>query len=369
MRTDALDYDLPDERIATRPAEPRDSARLMVVHRGDEGITIEHHRARDLPELGVLTPDDLLVVNQTRVLQAYLTGTRTTTGGKISGLFIGTDAGERWQVMLESRGTLEAGEQITLGERPNAVTFALAESLGGGQWLAVPKGDEPAPALLDRIGQTPLPPYIRKQRRRQGQAELTPEDLDRYNTVYATEQDASTGSVAAPTAGLHFTHELLKQLENQGIERAAVDLHVGVGTFAPVRTDTLEEHNMHAEWFTVPRQTLDAIRNCRARGGRLLVVGTTTVRSLESLPNDALEPDRYPAGVTATTNLFIHPDAGFTFRFTDRLMTNFHLPKSTLLALVASLPGMGLDALQHSYREAVEARYRFYSYGDAMLIV
>ncbi|MCG8510827.1 MAG: S-adenosylmethionine:tRNA ribosyltransferase-isomerase, partial [Rhodospirillales bacterium] len=194
-------------------------------------------------------------------------------------------------------------------------------------------------------------------------------DLDRYTTVYATAQKDTSGSIAAPTAGLHFTDELLKQLENQGVERAAVDLHVGIGTFAPVRSDTLEAHKMHAEWFTVPRQTLDAIRGCRARDGRVLIVGTTTVRALESLPDDALEIGRHPAGVTATTDLFIHPDAGFTFRFTDRLMTNFHLPRSTLLALVASLPGMGLDALMDSYRQAVDAQYHFYSYGDAMLIL
>jgi len=196
------------------------------------------------------------------------------------------------------------------------------------------------------------------------QGEVTAEDQDRYNTVCAE----SAGSVAAPTAGLHFTPALLQTLEQMGVRRAAVDLHVGLGTFAPVRTEQLEDHDMHRESYTVARDTLDAIAQARASGRRLFVVGTTTVRALESLPDDALAPDAYPEGITSSTNLFIHPDAGFTFKYTDRLMTNFHLPQSTLLALVASLPGIGLDRLMAIYHAAVEKRYRFYSYGDAMLI-
>jgi len=364
VRTQALDYHLPDDLIATQPAEPRDSARLLLLRRDTK--TLEHHRVSDLPRLGVLQSGDLMLVNQTRVLPAYITGQRTTTGGRVSGLYLESDPQGRWHLLLESRGSLKPGETITLGEdTASPAQLELIESAGGGAWVAQLKNDENAAAVLNRIGRTPLPPYIRKQRRKLGLDEVNTADQQRYNTVYA----GAAGSVAAPTAGLHFTQPLLSAIENLGVRRAAVDLHVGIGTFAPVRSDTLESHEMHAESYTVPRSTLDLIQQTRAAGGRLFVVGTTTVRALESLPADALEPGRYPDGISATTRLFIHPDAGFTFRFVDRLMTNFHLPRSTLLAMIASLPGVGLDRLQQTYAQAVENRYRFYSYGDAMLIV
>lgn len=367
MKTDALDYDLPEALIATQPAEPRDSARLLVLRR--ETDTIEHHRVRDLPRLGLLREGDLMLVNQTRVLKAYLTGIREATGGKVSGLFVGCDRPGRWRVMLESRGTLEPGETILLGDASRAQTHAirLVEPLGGGAW-GVDTDAADASAVLERVGTTPLPPYIRKQRRRMGLEEVSAQDNDRYNTVFAS-QAGHAGSVAAPTAGLHFTGPLLDELSRLGVHRAAVDLHVGLGTFAPVRSDTLDDHAMHAESYTVPRSTLDAIQQARQAGGRLFVVGTTTVRALESLPEDVLKPGAYPDGVTGTTNLFIRPNAGFRFRFTDRLMTNFHLPRSTLLALVAALPGVGLDRLLGVYLAAIEREYRFYSYGDAMLVV
>ena len=363
MKTDALDYDLPEALIATQAAEPRDSARLLVLHR--ETGAIGHHRVSDLPGLGLMRGGDLMLVNQTRVLKAYLTGTRKGTGGKISGLFVDSDTPGRWRVMLESRGTLQAGETILLGEDPsNPLTIQLVESLGGGTWLVQADATDAA-STLERVGSTPLPPYIRKQRRKLGLDEVNDEDDQRYNTVFA----GQAGSVAAPTAGLHFTQALLKELNQLGVQRAAIDLHVGLGTFAPVRSETLKDHAMHAESFSVPRATLDAIQQTKAIGGRLWVIGTTTVRALESLPEDALTPGAYPEGVTATTNLFIRPDAGFDFRFTEALMTNFHLPKSTLLALVSALPGVGLDRLMQTYQAAIDERYRFYSYGDAMLVV
>lgn len=366
MKTDALDYHLPDELIATQAAEPRDHARLLVVRR--ETQTIEHHRVCDLPALGLFEPGDLMLVNQTRVLPAQLTGLRQATGGKVSGLFVESSADRRWRVMLESRGTLSVGETIRLTSGNSGAAAAdllLVEALGGGEWVALLQGEEDTADVLQRLGRTPLPPYIRKQRKKLGQGEITSEDQGRYNTVYAQ----SPGSVAAPTAGLHFTPALLQTLDRMHVKRAAVDLHVGLGTFAPVRSETLEGHQMHHESFTVPRSTLDAIAQARSNGNRLLAIGTTTVRALESLPNDALSCDAYPDGINAHTNLFIHPDVGYTFRYTDRLMTNFHLPKSTLLALVASLPGVGLERLHELYRAAVDQRYRFYSYGDAMLIV
>ena len=366
MRTDALDYHLPDDLIATQAAEPRDSARLLLVRR--ESQTIEHHRVCDLPSLGIFEPGDLMLVNQTRVLPAQLAGIRANTGGRISGLFVEADRNKRWRVMLESRGTLMPGETIRLKSVEESVKPAeleLIDSLGNGEWLAQLQDDDETAAVLNRLGQTPLPPYIRKQRKKLGQGEITDADQDRYNTVYAQ----APGSVAAPTAGLHFTPGLLDALDQLGVHRAAVDLHVGLGTFAPVRSEHLEDHEMHHESYTVPRATLDAITAARANGNRLLIIGTTTVRALESLPDNALDPSAYPEGITTSTNLFIRPDTGFQFRYTDRLMTNFHLPQSTLLALVAALPGIGLDRLIEIYQEAVAQRYRFYSYGDAMLIV
>jgi len=366
MRTDSLDYQLPDELIATQAAEPRDSARLLLVRRTSQSI--EHHRVSDLPKLGLFEAGDVIIINQTRVLPAQLTGVRQGTGGRVTGLFINADDDRRWRVMLESRGRLTPGETIQLTTDTQDAAPAdlqLLESLGSGEWLAQLQGDEDTAAVLGRLGQTPLPPYIRKQRKRLGQGEITEQDRDRYNTVYAQ----SPGSVAAPTAGLHFTPALLDTLEQMGVRRVAVDLHVGLGTFAPVRTEHLEDHDMHRESYTVPRDALDAITSARKNGNRLLIVGTTTVRALESLPDDALDPGAHPDGITSSTNLFIRPDAGFTFRYTDRLMTNFHLPQSTLLALVASLPGIGLDRLMAVYEQAVAERYRFYSYGDAMLIV
>lgn len=363
VRTDQLDYELPDALIATQPATPRDTARLMVVRR-DTG-DIEHHQVRDLPGLGVLRPNDLILVNQTRVLPAYLVGRRASTGGRITGLYLASQDANRWQVMLESRGTLAPGESITLGEDGAGDALELLERLGDGQWLVQLHSDDDTPVVLERVGQTPLPPYIRKQRRRLGVEELSESDTERYNTVFA----GPAGSVAAPTAGLHFTPDLLSELERMGVGRAAVELRVGIGTFAPVRSDTLQGHRMHDEWFTVPGPTLRAIRKAREADGRLMIVGTTTVRALESLPPDALDPGAYPDGVTDTTGLFIHPQAEFTFRFTDRLMTNFHLPRSTLLALVAALPGVGPGRLMGAYRQAVDQQYRFYSYGDAMLVV
>ncbi len=366
VRTDALDYHLPDELIATQAAEPRDSAKLLLIRR--ESQTLEHHCVADLPKLDLFSPGDLMLVNQTRVLPAQLTGVRQGTGGRVTGLFVNADSERQWRVMLESRGTLTPGEVIQLVAEDAKVKPAeleLTASLGNGEWRAQLRGQDDTAGVLNRLGKTPLPPYIRKQRKKLGQGEITPDDQTRYNTVYAQ----SSGSVAAPTAGLHFTPGLLDALSQCGVKRAAVDLHVGLGTFAPVRSEQLEDHEMHRESYTVLRDTLDAIAQARSTGNKLFIVGTTTVRAIESLPDDALDPNRYPDGITASTNLFIRPDAGFTFRYTDRLMTNFHLPQSTLLALVASLPGVGLDRLMAIYEEAVANQYRFYSYGDAMLIV
>jgi S-adenosylmethionine:tRNA ribosyltransferase-isomerase len=357
MRTVELDYELPARRIATEPARPRDAARLMVVHR-DSG-RLEHHRVRDLPQLGVLRAGDLLVVNQTRVLPAYFAGTRAATGGRIRGLYLACPDHQHWLVMLESGGHLREGERITLSA---GTSLTLLEATGGGCWKAKLDSGKSTLQVLQEVGQPPLPPYIRKARRLLHEPEIRPDDSERYNTVYAQE----FGSVAAPTAGLHFTPGLLEEIARSGVGRAHVTLHVGIGTFAPVRTEELAAHQMHSEQVRISATTIEAIIKTRAAGGRIIPIGTTTVRALESLPEPV---EHCRDGYEGATELFIMPGCGFRFRFADGLLTNFHLPRSTLLAMVAALPGVGIDNVKAWYRIAVDQGYRFYSYGDAMLIV
>ena len=349
MLSSELEYDLPDELIATQPAAPRDSARLMVIFRDEDRI--EHHHVRDLPRF--LNATDTLIFNDSRVLPAHFPATRTATGGRITGLYLESHQ-DVWRVMLESRGKLRAGEKITLTDQAH---LELIAPEGGGEWSASLRSEHTTFELLHQIGSPPLPPYIRKRRSALGTAPIQPSDIERYNTVYA----AADGSVAAPTAGLHFTQDLLAQLDQSNITRHNVTLHVGLGTFAPVRTESVKDHPIHSEWIQIPRQT---IKHVRSAEGRMIPVGTTSVRAIESLPDDCDDQSDF----TTNTNLFI-TDQGFPFRYTDALMTNFHLPHSTLLALVAALPGVGLERLKDWYRIAIEKEYRFYSYGDAMLIL
>lgn len=361
MRVEALDYDLPPELIATSAAMPRDSARLMLADRSTGRVS--HHHVRDLPSLGIFKPGDLMLVNRSRVLPAYYQGTRTGTGGKITGLYLGSPQAGHWLTLLESRGKLKPDEKITLDADTH---LTLKDNLGRGEWLAEYTGPDDTLALLSRIGRVPLPPYIRKARKARkahDRPEVTDEDMARYNTVYADQ----AGSVAAPTAGLHFTPELLDALQAAGVTREEVTLHVGMGTFAPIRVDNVNDHPIHQEFIAVPANTIQAIQQTRQTNGRITAVGTTTVRAVESLPADIAELTG--SGFNTDTQLFITPDNGFEYRFTDRLMTNFHLPRSTLLAMVAALPGVGIDRLQDWYRQAIDQQYRFYSFGDAMLIV
>jgi len=394
MRIDELDYELPPERIATRAVEPRDAARLMVVrrprNRKDGSIApgqppeVVHARVADLPELGIVGAGDVMVVNRVRVAPARFEGVRAATGGRVRGLWLPPEGGPDsrdagWRVMLEAKGTLTPGERVTLDA---AASLGLVASLGGGVWRAtLEAGGRTTAEVLAAVGAVPLPPYILKQRRARGEAVDQREDAERYNTVFAPApgMDPSTAldglrseselGVAAPTAGLHFTAGLLARLDAAGVRRAAVTLCVGPGTFLPIRGDTVEGHTMHREWCSVPPDTVAALRAARAASRRVFVVGTTTVRTLESLPRDL--PDG--AGWAGDTDLYIHPQAvargGFTWRYTDALMTNFHLPRSTLLAMVAALPGVGLDTLMRLYRTAIDEGYRFYSYGDAMVVV
>ena len=361
VRSDELDYDLPEDRIATDPAEPRDSARLMIARRHSD--IVEHHTVADLPLLdGLINADDLLVLNRTQVLPARFSGHRAATGGHVEGLYLRSPEPGCWRVMLESRGHLNAGEVIRLGGVPN-VDLELVQDCGDGQWQARLQCSLEALEILRRIGQPPLPPYIRRRRRSLGRPQTTREDADRYNTVFGCEP----GSVAAPTAALHFTARLLDQIEAKGVKRATLTLHIGLGTFSPVRTERLDDHTMHAERMTIPATTIEALNQARHRGSRIIPVGTTCVRALESLPDSVL---RGPRDFCDTTNLFIRPGSDpYAFRFADALMTNFHLPRSTLMALVAALPGVGLERLKRWYRIAIDEGYRFYSYGDAMLVL
>lgn len=343
---DAYDYELPRELIAHEPLPNRSDARLLAVDRTRGSI--DHRYVRDLPEL--LSPGDCLALNDTRVLPARLLGTRIPSQGRWEGLFLGADRG-LWRLICKTRGRLAVGDRVRLHavEGRDDIELQFIERLDGGEWIVAPDSSEPYLEILERVGRIPLPHYIRS-----GQA--MPSDRQRYQTVYAREP----GSAAAPTAGLHFTPQLLEQLSAAGVEQCRITLHVGLGTFRPIETDTLSAHRMHAEWGKVDQAAVDKIAACRARGGRLVAVGTTCVRLLES----ASQSGRLSAWEGAT-ELFIRPP--YTFRSVDALMTNFHLPRSTLLVLVRTFGGDEL--IRRAYDEAIEQRYRFYSYGDAMLIV
>lgn len=337
-----FNFELPSELIAQYPAAKRDESRLLVCNR--TGGTIQHHLFRDI--LNILSPGDLLVVNNTKVIPARLVGHRETTGGKWEGLFLQTTPDGLWQMMTQTRGRPEAGENIVIIPGQFSVRLIRREDQF---WLVEPNLAGNPVELLTQFGHVPLPPYIRK-----GVDEAS--DHERYQTVYAEH----AGSVAAPTAGLHFTTELLSDLEAKGVRTATVTLHVGAGTFAPIKTEDPTQHQMHHEWGEVSSATVDLIRETKGSGKRVVAVGTTATRALESAARDGdLKP------WTGETNIYIYPP--YQFKVIDGLITNFHLPKTTLLLLVASLSGKEL--LGRAYQEAIQQRYRFFSYGDAMLII
>jgi len=370
MKTRELEYDFDPTLVATAPASPRDAARLMVVDRARGSIA--HHFVRDLPAL--LGAGDQLFVNETSVLRARLSIHRPAEaeGGAFDteGLVLepSAEAGA-WRLLVRHAKRFRAGERLALHDahgRDHGDAIELVRR-DAEAWVArfhagAAGGD--IAEILERSGLTPLPPYILKARKDRQETIDDDEDRTEYETVYA--QASARGSVAAPTAGLHFTSELLAKLAARGVARSAVTLHVGAGTFKPVEVDDLADHAMHRESFAVSREALATLRALeaprKAGNARIVAVGTTTVRALESLPADALARD---AAVSATTNILISP--GFAFRSTDALLTNFHLPRSTLLALVGAFTGMEL--MREAYATAVRERYRFYSYGDAMLIV
>ncbi len=444
LKTADLDYDLPESLIATAPAEPRDAARLLVVSRSDPS-RLDHHIVRDLPDL--LAPRDLLILNTTRVVPARLIGRRADTGGRVEGLYLDeahtylatpshTPSSHtlpplspnhlHWAVLLQGK-RMKPGIDIILelDPEPEAHTSAtdptpdlnprqgpdsgvrlhLLAPLGPedrGGWIAsvhhtskLAINQATTDAILDRVGRTPLPPYILKARERE-QAErhqpTTTEAYDRarYQTVYAAPSTAPSptpsntapsnhaaaastpgASVAAPTAGLHLTPELLAALAARGVQRADVTLHVGSGTFRPVETEFIEHHRMHTERCAMSPATRRAIETARASSARVICVGTTSARTIESFarlsPNDAATQPPITNSDTLATDILITP--GYPWRWTDGLLTNFHLPRSTLLAMVASLFPEGVPRLMQIYQHALKERFRFYSYGDAMLIL
>ncbi|MHC4879123.1 MAG: tRNA preQ1(34) S-adenosylmethionine ribosyltransferase-isomerase QueA [Planctomycetota bacterium] len=343
-------YDLPEELIAKEPPERRDGARLMVLDRQQK--TIEHRTIRDLPDL--LRSGDRLVLNDTRVVPARIVGERTATGGKWEGLFLCRLPDGDWEIIGQTRGKLQSGETISLQSihRPNEVPELRVQLVRRGEngvWIARPESDLDAFELLDHYGTVPLPPYMQRK-------VADDSDWSRYQTTFAQ----TPGSVAAPTAGLHFTPELLAECAARGITNSRVTLHVGIGTFRPVAVDKLSEHDMHSEWCVLTESTATELTETKNAGGRIIAVGTTSVRTLESVA--AHGPLTHWQG---ETNLFIRPP--YEFRAIHCLLTNFHLPKSTLFVLVCALAGT--DFMQEAYRQAIAERYRFFSYGDAMLIL
>ena len=337
MRLTDLDFELPADLIAQTPIEPRDASRLLVVDRRTGGLA--HRTFRDL--LALLVPGDLLVVNDSRVLPARLHGRKPETGGQVELLLLRVLDHDVWEALVRPSRRLRVGGTVELGE----LTATCEARLGDGRWRLAFSPAGRLRAVLETQGEMPLPPYIHERL----------EQRERYQTVYARDE----GSAAAPTAGLHFTPELLAELAARGIGRAAVTLHVGLDTFRPVQAAVVEDHPIHSEAWYVPEETAAAVAATKAAGGRVVAVGTTAVRALETSA---------AAGVVTAgagwTRLFITP--GYTFRAVDALLTNFHLPRTTLIALVSALAGS--DLLRAAYQAAFAERYRLLSFGDAMLI-
>jgi S-adenosylmethionine:tRNA ribosyltransferase-isomerase len=340
-RTSDYEFELPANLIAQTPLADRTASRLMVVHRDDGRI--EHRRFSDIVDL--IPAGDVLVLNTTRVLKARLLGKRAS-GARAEILLLKPVGDDRWEAMVSPGGKLRPGRRVEIA--PD-LTVEILEITERRTRLVHLESTVPIPEALERHGHVPLPPYITR-------ADTT-DDVRRYQTVYARE----SGSVAAPTAGLHFSHDLLDALAQRGVQRADVVLHVGAGTFKPVETDDPSQHVMHEEWYAVPQTTADLITETRAKGRHVWAVGTTSVRTLES----SARADGVARAGEGETKLFIRPS--YEFRVVDRVLTNFHLPRSTLLMLVAAFAGY--DLTMRAYREAVANGYRFFSYGDAMVII
>lgn len=341
LRTDAFDYELPEELIAQRPASPRDAARMLVLDRASGALT--DATVRELPRF--LSPGDLLVLNDTRVMPARLIGEKAGTGGAVEVLLLDAQGPGVWEALVRPGRRLRLGAEVLFGGGLLRARVVDATP-SGGRILRFEWEGSSFEQALHRLGEVPLPPYIKEKL----------DDPERYQTVFSREE----GSKAAPTAGLHFTPELLARLEEQGVEIAYVTLHVGLGTFRPVKSEYVHQHAMHAEYYRLPEATAEAVQRARARGGRVVAVGTTVVRTLEAQAAGG----QVKAG-HGWTRIFIYP--GYEFKAVDALLTNFHLPRSTLLMLVCAFAGR--QRVLSAYERAKELGYRFFSFGDAMLIL
>jgi S-adenosylmethionine:tRNA ribosyltransferase-isomerase len=340
VHIDLFDFELPQENIALRPAVPRDSARLLSIN----GTNMSDLVVSDLPSC--LSPGDVLVFNDTKVIPAQLEGYRGNA--KIGATLHKRIDLRRWQAFIRNAKRLRVGETVDFGTDVKAIA---EEKLSDGSFILSFLGDEPVEILLERAGTMPLPPYIASKR------EIDDRDSDDYQTMFA-EKD---GAVAAPTAALHFTDALIAALDDKGIARQTLTLHVGAGTFLPVKADDTDNHKMHSEWGRIGQEVADQLNAVRENGGRVIAVGTTSLRLLESATgeNGIIKP------FEGDTDIFITP--GYKFRAIDGLMTNFHLPKSTLFMLVSAL--MGIETMRSAYAHAIEQNYRFYSYGDSSLLL
>ena len=334
-------YDLPKELIAQEPASPRDAARLMVLSQKDDSI--QHKVFRDLPEF--LEPGDLLVVNNSKVLPARIVGVKQPTGAVCELLLLRQVKGDQWECLAKPGKRMQPGTKVSFGD--GSLTAVVDETMeDGNKYVTFYYDTETLYEKLDEFGKMPLPPYITKQL----------EDQSQYQTVYAKE----LGSAAAPTAGLHFTPELLRQIQEMGVKLCYVTLHVGLGTFRPVKAEDISEHEMHSEYCMIPEETARTINETKQNGGRVICVGTTSCRTVESFAAE----DGTLKESAGWTSIFIYP--GYRFKVLDALITNFHLPQSTLIMLVSALAGR--EHVLAAYEEAVKERYRFFSFGDAMFI-
>jgi S-adenosylmethionine:tRNA ribosyltransferase-isomerase len=342
MKVDLFDFHLPEELIAQTPLEQRAESRLMVLNK--ESGNIEHDIFKNIKEY--LQPGDCLVLNDTKVLPARLFGMKEDTGAKIEVLLLKQIEGDEWETLIKPAKRVKEGTKIVFGDGI-LTAVCTGEADHGGRKLKF-SYEGIFYEVLEQLGEMPLPPYIKEQL----------EDKDRYQTVFARER----GSAAAPTAGLHFTKELLEELKKIGVHIAFITLHVGLGTFRPVSVDSIEEHDMHSEFYQVTEGTASLLNSVREQGGRIITVGTTSTRTLETI---AAANDGKFAAENGWTNIFIYP--GYEFKAIDGMITNFHLPKSTLIMLVSALAGR--DHVLNAYHTAVEERYRFFSFGDAMLIL
>lgn len=340
MKVSDFNYNLPEELIAQVPIEKRDESRLMVLDKTNK--TIEHKVFKDI--LDYLKPGDCLVRNNTKVIPARLYGVKEETGVNVEFLLLHRIEGDIWEVMVHPGRRLKKGTKVTFGN--GLLEAEILEQMDNGNRKVLFKYQGIFNEILDQIGLMPLPPYIKEKLK----------DKDRYQTVYAKYD----GSAAAPTAGLHFTDELLEKIKAKGVEIANVTLHVGIGTFRPVKVDNIEEHEMHSEHYYIKQEDADKINNTRKNGGRIISVGTTSCRVLESVADE----NGFVKEIEGDTSIFIYP--GYKFKCIDCLITNFHLPESTLIMLVSTLAGK--DFVMSAYEEAVKERYRFFSFGDAMFI-